>query len=190
MYVSVATKTQDLDLIAFEKVKHFLGDDFGDISMLVLTHGEQLGEDRFKEVVADLGKFKQTKSILDYCKLGVFLYGTMNNDNLQTLSEGEEALAKTLVLKTLNRVERMRKHLCSAIAKSATVRKPIWQLEAMVEQVDTSRKETLNSMLAEERQKLYRVRENEIKDLNEKMLLMQQEFDLLEKKVIKKKTKK
>ena len=157
IYVAVAGRTHQLDAEAFDTVRRFLGLEFSENSMLVLSHCEQIGKPRIDQIIADMKKFEKTKEILEYCKLGVYPYGTINYDNLcneeeeEESSEGKSEVMINLVKKRLTKIERMRKDLLQAILKMAEKPRPISQLEDVLSFLTEQKQQAISKALEKEK---------------------------------------
>ena len=138
IYVTVAKRTHELDAEAFQHIRTFLGDEFESNSLLVISHCEEIPKKRFEQILKDMKTFPETNIMINYCKLGVLPYGTMNadflsladEDNNNIPTEKEKTLRKITerVHDTYKRIEKMRQNLFLAIISTANRPRLISQL--------------------------------------------------------------
>lgn len=132
-FVSVVGRTHELDTDVFLKLKDFLGPSYSENSMLVLTNCDRTSDRRIAQIRKDMEMHAPTREILDYCKLGVFEYGTVDYEVLQNLAEREDAInrQKDEVEYQLRRVEARRTALLKRFIDCAKNPNPTSQLEAI-----------------------------------------------------------
>ena len=157
IYVTVAKRTHELDAEAFKCIRDYLGKEFESSSLLVLSHCEEVPKKRFEQIVNDMKTFPETNEIINYCKLGVLPYGTMNADLLNLCEDEDddspEQKEKTLrkvterVQDAIKRIEKMRQDLFRAIIKTADKPRSISQLEGLMKIIKEKEEETLNAAL-------------------------------------------
>ena len=157
IYVAVAGKTHERDSEAFDQVRKFLGDEFAENSMLVLSHCETLPKKRIDQIIEEIKRFHGTKEIIDYCKLGVFPYGTLSEDELTLIDEEEptpEAKLDSKIKKVkerLTKIENMRKSILDVILKMADKGRPITLLEGVIKHINQKNQQTIKETLNKER---------------------------------------
>ena len=82
-FVSTAGKTHEQDTEVF-KLKEFLGVKYSNNSMLLLTHCELLPDKKINHFIDLMKLHPPTKEIISFCKLGIFPYGTIDSDFLES----------------------------------------------------------------------------------------------------------
>ena len=186
IYVTVAKRTNELDAEAFKCIREYLGKEFESNSLLVLSHCEEIPKTRFEQIVDDMKKFPETNEVLNYCKLGVLPYGTMNADYLAIGDEDDddespEVREKNIqrnterVRDTLKRTEKMRHDLFLAIIKSANRPRSISQLEGLMKTVKEKEKKTLDATLNAAKEIWNKEKHDEIKKIKEQHAKEQEE---------------
>ena len=186
IYVTVAKRTNELDAEAFKCIREYLGKEFESNSLLVLSHCEEVPKTRFEQIVNDMKTFPETNEILNYCKLGVLPYGTMNADYLaigddDDDDESPEVREKNIqknterVRDTLRRTEKMRQDLFLAIIKSANRPRSISQLEGLMKTVKEKEKKTLDATLNAAKEIWNKEKHDEIKKIKEQHAKEQEE---------------
>ena len=135
IYVTVAKRTHELDTEAFQCIKVFLGDEFESNSLLVISHCEEIPKKRIEQIIDDMKTFPETNAMINYCKLGVLPYGTINADHLSLADEDtddspeeKETKIRKKVHNTVKRIEKMRQDLLLAIIKTAYQPRVVSQL--------------------------------------------------------------
>ena len=158
IYVAVAGKTHERDTEAFNQVRNFLGKEFAENSMLVLSHCETLPKDKIDQIIKDMKNYPKTKEIIDYCKLGVFPYGTLSGDVLASIDEEDEASPEEKleskikkVKKALTKIEKMRKSILDVILNMADHPRPVAMLEGVMRDLDEKKQQAINEALEKEK---------------------------------------
>ena len=172
IYVTAAKRTCELDTEAFQYIREYLGNEFESNSLLVLSHCEEIPKITFDQLIDDMKTFPETNEIINYCKLGVLPYGTMNADYLaladedddESRAEKEKRNAKR-VRDTLMKIEKMRQDLFLAIIKSANRPRSISQLEGLKKIVAEQERRTLNAALNAAKEKWNKERNDEIQQI-------------------------
>ena len=186
IYVTVAKRTHELDAEAFESINKFLGDDFDTSSLLVLSHCEEIPPQRFEQIIDDMETFPETKKIIEYCKLGVLPYGTMNADQLlladddddeeETPEEKEENKRKK-IHKTIKRIEKMRQDLFQVIIKTADKPRAISQLQGQLQYIKEQQEKAIETALGAEKENFNKVLEEKKKQFEEQLTALQTELE-------------
>ena len=182
IYVSVAGRTHELDTDAFDNIKKFLGDEFSENSLLILTHCEALHKKRFQRILADMESYPKTAELLHYCKLGVLPYGTMNADFIVLGDEDDddedpaesEANKYKKVNKVLQKVEKMRADLFKIIIKSVDMPRPVTQLEACLQYINSEQQRVINDTLGFKKDEWDKKFDEQLKLYNEQFKIMQE----------------
>lgn len=89
-FVSRAGETHLHDIEVFNQIIEFLGPEFGQISMMVLTHCDSFSKQKVDEFEKDIQRHQKTKSTYDYCKLGLERYGAVSNQKILAYVETNE----------------------------------------------------------------------------------------------------
>ena len=143
IYVSVARRTHELDIEAFQCVKNFLGSDFSESSLLVLSRSEEISVRRFQQILDDMKAFSETRELIEYCRLGVLPYGAVSAEKLQMFEDSDdeedvlisEERKRLFVQRTLKRTEEMRHDLILKIIETANKPVSISLLEGYIHYV-------------------------------------------------------
>ena len=188
IYVTVAKRTHELDAEAFESINKFLGDDFDTSSLLVLSHCEEISPQRFEQIIDDMEAFPETKKIIEYCKLGVLPYGTMNVDQLlladddddeeETPEEKEENKRKK-IHKTIKRIEKMRQDLFQVIIKTADKPRAISQLHGQLQYIKEQQNKLIDEALSAERHQIEKKKQHQIECVNNYFRTLQIEMKMI-----------
>lgn len=139
-FVSQAGATYEHDVAAFEKVKSVLGPEYRSNTMMVLTHCEQIPESRVEKYIQEIKEHPVTKSLYEYCQLGVFPFGAVNEDNVAELDE----VTKNIVIQArLKKVANMRNALISKFIQCTNMPQTVKQLEILREETEKKRQEVI-----------------------------------------------
>ncbi len=143
-FVSRAGETHRNDVVLFDTVQKFLGDRFADISMMVLTHCDEFSDERLKYFERNIHGHKISKSISQYCKLGIARYGAINHTMLEQFPEKD--VRQAVVTSKLTRIEKMRKQFIDKIISCADRGLPINELQAIYEDRERINKERIDKV--------------------------------------------
>lgn len=81
-FVSRAGETHLHDIDVFNKIMRFLGEDFNQISMMVLTHCDSFESQKLDEFENSIKTHIKTKETFEYCKLGIKRFGAVSEQKL------------------------------------------------------------------------------------------------------------
>lgn len=89
-FVSHAGETHLHDIDVFNRVMRFLGEDFSQISMMVLTHCDSFDSKQLDEFENGIKTHPRTKETFEYCKLGIKRFEAVSTQKLDALLEGAQ----------------------------------------------------------------------------------------------------
>ncbi len=137
-------------------MRQFLGRAFSDNSMLVLSHCDDKPASRVDQIIDDMKTHAMTREIIDYCKLGVFPYGTFSADRLQEL-ESKKLNAKVRAERTkeevedvVKKIENMRTNVIQCLIKMANKSLPIANLGGIMTTLTEKHKMVIRAALERE----------------------------------------
>jgi GTPase Era involved in 16S rRNA processing len=159
-FVSRAGKTHRNDVVVFDTVQKFLGDRFADISMMVLTHCDEFSDERLKKFERNIHGHKISKSISQYCKLGIARFGAINYTMLEQFPEKD--VQQAVVRSKLTRIEKMRKQFIDKIISCAGRGLSINELQAIYEDRERVNKEQIDNELQAKYEDMERVNKERI----------------------------
>ncbi len=133
-FVSIAGKTHLYDIEVFKVLKLFLGEGYGDISMMLLTHCDNFGEERVQEFEDEIKNHPASKGIYEYCKLGIHRFGAIDIDHLTQFPRDETR--KDVVEAKLTKNEAMRNKLFDTWISLAKTSKPVKELQEIKKESD------------------------------------------------------
>jgi small GTP-binding protein len=135
-FVTKAGETYEHDVAVFNKIKDYLGPNCARISMIILTHAEQLPVERINEYVIQLKTHAVTKPLADYCRRGIFGHGTINADHV---ADFEDDVKIIFIEAKKKKIAPMRNRLIEEMIKCADTPVPITQLVEYQKQIDELR---------------------------------------------------
>lgn len=130
VFVTKAGDTHEHDIKVFKMLLEKLGRDFGEITMLLLTHSEELSDERKQQFKTDLSQHPDSKPIYDYCKLGLFFGGAINIESIRELSENDN-VRKEVATKRSSKVRFMREAVVNEFIRRAGKPKDVVNLAAV-----------------------------------------------------------
>jgi len=110
------------DLIIFEKIKNFLGEEWSEHCLLILTFADKRSDDGADKFMDQMKQGQRYKQILDYCKLGYVRTSAIDPEELKKYEKRERLLAE---MKEFNSqlVNAMRIEALSKIAQVTKAKK-------------------------------------------------------------------
>ena len=191
IYVAIIGKTHERDIVVFDQVKQFLGAEFGENSMLVLSHCENYPKDRIDQCIEDMKKYPETNEIIKYCKLGVFPYGTLSGDELASIDDEEDFTVEEkldskikIVTRTLTKIEKMRKSILDVIFNMADQPRQVTLLKGVIDHIEEQKQQAINEAFEKEKENLNQELDKQLQQYNESLKEMQKkEFDKFQREI-------
>lgn len=120
-FVSRAGQTHLHDLEVFSQLMNVLGPKFSEISMMILTHCSEFSESQLNQFEADIRQHSKSKSVSEYCRLGIKRAGALNRHGMIAYLEdvdddnvSKEVQINMAVTRQLKRTRAMRCELLDA----------------------------------------------------------------------------
>ena len=127
-FVSVMGKTYQNDIDTFKSLIDVLDPRFKSISALILTHCDKLSPERLDQLTKHLTEHPKCADIVNYCRLGIHHHGTLDIDDLNTLT-GE--LRDVVRKENLKHLEPMQKKMVDFILSTAKRHVDIYRQDLM-----------------------------------------------------------
>ena len=125
-FVSKADSMHHNDIKVFHEIEQFLGPEFSEITMMVLTHCDEYPLEDTTKFKDDIREHELNKPITSYCKLGIFTMGAV--DRLKTAALNKE-LINNFVEGKLEHIENMRNEFLKAVFETHKTKKFVDKIE-------------------------------------------------------------
>lgn len=158
-FVTAAGTTHLQDIKVFEEIQKFLGPEFSDITMMILTHCDEYGEDTLKQFEVDIREHETSKPIAEFCKLGIFRYGSIDRSKMTSLLDLDKDTMTQILTQKLKHIEGIRNTLLDKFVSLSSNQLPIKGLLHIKKQSDDYARKLIEEAFAVKTNK-----ENEAKD--------------------------
>lgn len=146
--VSSAGKTHQQDLEVFQPLMEFLGKDWDQNTLMILTHADGYDIDKLNEFEKDIAEHSLSKEAYNYCKLGICFHGIINCDRMAVFKDYPN-IQEEMKQVELKHLVPLRKKLFEKIITAAKNRKEISQLADIARSTETERQRLIDKAVKE-----------------------------------------
>lgn len=178
-FVSRAGETHLHDIEVFNQIIEFLGPDFGQISMMVLTHCDSFSKQKVDQFENDIQRHLKTKPTYDYCKLGLERYGAVSNQKILAYVETNEPddapvdqQFERIRANQLKKTGTLRSNLVNAWIKRGSFTMRVPGIKEISQKIAEERQRLVQDAVGEvvgEYKKTVNAKEKEIEELKQEM---------------------
>jgi len=149
-FVSVAGMTHAHDTDAFAEIMNFLGKDYSEIAMMVLTHCDEYDDEDLETFQEDIRTHSLSKGFSDYCKLGIVRYGAFDTKKLKARKPHLREMIRDEILE---RNEAMRNDFCEKLIACVEKKKVVSELKRIYDEAQKEVEDLINKKVKQEQNK-------------------------------------